>query len=467
MSILPPSPSASEAVVMANTPKIYKIGSLRYTLRGLFILFAWLLGGDFAFTFFESVFGRFLPLYMNDLHASNSLIGIMVGSIAGGVNLLFLPSISQWSDRCRTPFGRRIPFLAVAAPGTAVALILLGYAPDLGGWLHRRVTVHFVPTISETTVILTLLCVFVAFWHFCNMVLINAYYWLMREVVPHELMGRFLSWLRLVSTAGSILFSWYVFPHLLIHLREVCVVVALCYLVVFFLMCWKVKEGEYPPPPVQENKPGIFKTYVLYFRECFAVPLYRYYFFAGMLGAFGNSSTPFFLLFYRNTLHLSMDDLGKIFSLGSLVTFLALLPVGWLCDKFTPFRVMIVVQGGMFLLNILSFFLINDEKTLVIFTVVTSIVAVGGGLAGSTINMKLFPTEKYAQFSSAGGVIGMATSILSNYLIGAFMDFSGSNYRLAYLWFAISSLGIIPLLLVYRGWKAHGGPDHYVAPLPD
>lgn len=73
----------------------YAVGTLRYTFRGLLVLFLWLLWGDFAFTFFENIFSRFVPLYLKDFHASNSLIGIMTGSIAGLVNILFLPNISQ------------------------------------------------------------------------------------------------------------------------------------------------------------------------------------------------------------------------------------------------------------------------------------------------------------------------------------------------------------------------------------
>ena len=51
--------------------------------------------GDFAYTFFESIFGPFIPLYLKDLHASNTVIGVMTGSIAGVVNILFLPNLSR------------------------------------------------------------------------------------------------------------------------------------------------------------------------------------------------------------------------------------------------------------------------------------------------------------------------------------------------------------------------------------
>ena len=112
--------------------KSYRISTLRYSLRGLVVLSLWLLWGDFAFTFFESIFAKFIPLYLRDLHASNALIGVMTGSFSGIVNILFLPNISQWSDPTRSRLGRRIPFLYVVTPPlTVVSFLAVGFAPEI------------------------------------------------------------------------------------------------------------------------------------------------------------------------------------------------------------------------------------------------------------------------------------------------------------------------------------------------
>ena len=98
-----PSPAVAPPSVApeGKSPKLYRTGTLSYTVRGLAVLFLWLLWGDFAFTFFESIFGRFIPLYLKDLHASNALIGVMTGSIAGAVNILFLPNIMAIRNRSK------------------------------------------------------------------------------------------------------------------------------------------------------------------------------------------------------------------------------------------------------------------------------------------------------------------------------------------------------------------------------
>jgi MFS family permease len=450
---------------VTTLPRTFNAGAINYTFRGVCILFAWLLWGDFVFTFFENIFGRFIPLYLKDLHASNSLIGIMNGSIAGGVNLLFLPSISQWSDRYRSRWGRRIPFLAVTAPLTVGAMLFMGFAPEIGAWVHGHLTAPILPGWSEPAVILGLLCLFVVWFHCSNMVLVNAFNWLLRDVVPQELMPRFLSWFKVVSVSSSIAFNWYVFPHIIDRRREVCIGVGLFYLIVFFLMCFNVKEGEYPPPPVEVRKPNLFRSFVTYFRECYAVPLYRAYFIGLMVSGFFSSASPFMLIFYRDDLKFSMDDLGKIFALGSVITALSYVPVGWLCEKFTAIKVMIFGQVGMATVSMLSCLFIRNEQTLVVSVVAGSMVAVCWGLGSGIFSMQLFPMARYGQLSAGANLFATGVGILSNYAIGVFMDATGNNYRLSYLWAALQVLSLIPFLIVYRGWKKHGGPDHYLAPL--
>eukprot|EP00898_Chlorokybus_atmophyticus_P003655 jgi/Chlat1/4290/Chrsp29S04379 len=53
----------------------------------------------------------------------------LCGPISG---LLVQPYVGAWSDRCRTKWGRRRPFVAVGAVLVAVAVILIGNASDLG-----------------------------------------------------------------------------------------------------------------------------------------------------------------------------------------------------------------------------------------------------------------------------------------------------------------------------------------------
>ena len=393
----------------------------------------------------------------------------MTGSIAGAVNFFFLPNISQWSDHTRSRWGRRIPFLWIVAPLTVISMVGIGFAPEIAGVLHVHLLARLAPTASLATTILVLLCVLVASYHFFNMVLVNIYNWLLRDVVPEELMARFLSWFRIVGTVSSVIFLRYVFPHVIVHRKEVCVGIGLFYLVSFFLMCRNVKEGEYPLPPPIAERPGIVRSFILYFRECLALSIYRNFFIASLFALSAwTCSGPFGVLFVRETLGLNMDDMGKMFAWGSAASAVAFVPIGWLCDRFSAMRIALLSLVGLVISPLLACFFVTDKESFFVYTLLSVIPSVGWGLSSQAVSMKLFPEEKFGQFSSGLNVFGFGAVILGNYLMGQFMDLVHSNYRMSYVWSALlSGLAVLPMLLVYRGWKQHGGPDRYVAPLPE
>ncbi len=453
----------------ASEPHLYRTENLTYTKSGLFVLSLWLLWGDFAFNFFESVFGRFLPIYLKDCHASNTLIGVMTGSFAGLVNVLFLPGISRWSDDLRTSIGRRIPLLYVVTPLTVVAVIGVGFAPEIGDWTFQHCSRFLPPSVSKVALILGLLCVLTVSFHFFNMVLVNAYNWLIRDVVPLEVMSRFLAWFSIVGGISGTLFLWFVFPHLIAHRKEIFLAVGLFYLVAFFLMCYRVREGEYPPPTPLENRPGIMKTFMVYFRECWQVPLYRYFFIVALLiTAALNCAGNFVTLFASDSLGLNMEVMGHIFAWTSAISIIFLYPIGWLCDRFSPMHVTIGGIIGLCLGSALALLLVRNQSGFLIYSLSFSLPGMAWNLGLRATSMKLFPLEKFGQFSGGLNVFSCGAMIVGNILIGYLMDLTHSNYRMAFLWtVGISATAIFPMILVIRGWKHHGGHENYVAPLPD
>lgn len=448
--------------------KIYRVGTLRYTLGGVVVLFLWLLWGDFCFTIFESIFGKFLPLYMKDLQASNTMIGVMAGSVGGVVNVLFLPNISMASDRHRGRWGRRIPFLFWSTPCAVGALVLIGFSSDIGAWLHAALA-KLPVRLSVSAVTLALLSAFVVGYHFFNMVLVNIYQCLLRDVVPPELMARFLALFRVVGTVGTFVFSWYLFPHILEHRQALCAGIGLTYLAAFLLMCWRVKEGQYPPPPAREKSAGVAKSFVAYFRESLSVPLYRNYLIMyAMVTAASTCAGPFVTLFARNTLELSMDDIGKVFAWGALGSALTYVPVGYLCDRIAPMRVAMISLASLALAWALGYFVAQDRNSWLVYSVLVAMVpSVGWNLGFNALTMHLFPVEKFGQFSSSLNVFGYGSIIAGNFLAGRFIDLVGGNYRMIFVWsLSWFTLSLVPMGLVYREWRRHGGPKSYVAPLP-
>src|SRR5512147_2487343 len=110
----------------------FRCGTLRYTKAGLVMMFTWMLWGDFCFQIMEVVMPKLLPLQLKDMKSSNLLISMLVGSLPGVMNMFITPIVSVRSDRLRTRWGRRIPFLLIPAPFVALFLILLAYGAEIG-----------------------------------------------------------------------------------------------------------------------------------------------------------------------------------------------------------------------------------------------------------------------------------------------------------------------------------------------
>jgi maltose/moltooligosaccharide transporter len=462
----PVTPSAPTPSV--STQPAYTAGSLTYTRGGLMVLSLWLLWGDFALQFFEAIFGRFLPIYLKEFQASNTLIGLMTGSFAGLVNVLFLPGISRWSDNFRSSLGRRIPFLYVVTPILVFTLVLFGFAPEIGGWLFDRFSIHLPEAVTKHGVVLGLLSLLMVGFHFFNMVLLNVYNWLIRDVVPLPVVSRFLAWFRIVSTVSSIFFLWFIFPHLLTHRREICVGIGLFYLVAFLLMCNRVKEGTYPPPAADAKSTGIFKTFAIYFRECLQIPLYRWFFLVNLLVVLAlNCAGSFTTLFVKETLGMDMANMGQIFSWTAAVSALVYFPAGWLCDRISPMK---VAFGAITLISLgaIGAYVAVDGKTAyLVYSLLYAVPLACWSLSASATAMKLFPPAKFGQFSGGLNVFACGGLILGNVLVGLLIDVAGNNYRVAFLWTVVlAASALIPMILVIRGWKEHGGPDNYVAPMP-
>ncbi|CAL0316705.1 unnamed protein product [Lupinus luteus] len=69
-------------------------------------------------------------------HAWSSVIWLC-GPISG---LLVQPTVGYYSDRCKSRFGRRRPFILAGAIGVAIAIIFIGFAADFGYGLGDDLT---------------------------------------------------------------------------------------------------------------------------------------------------------------------------------------------------------------------------------------------------------------------------------------------------------------------------------------
>ncbi|MBK8421022.1 MFS transporter [Candidatus Villigracilis saccharophilus] len=87
--------------------------------------------GFFGASMIWGVYNAFVPIFLADkFHLSPILIGFFM-TLDNIAALFIQPPVGAWSDRLRTPIGRRIPFLLVGAPITAFAFGLIPIASVL------------------------------------------------------------------------------------------------------------------------------------------------------------------------------------------------------------------------------------------------------------------------------------------------------------------------------------------------
>ncbi len=84
--------------------------------------------GFFGVSVIWGVYNAFVPIFLADkFDLSPVLIGFFM-TLDNIAALFIQPPVGAWSDKLRSPMGRRIPFILIGAPITAVAFGLIPIA---------------------------------------------------------------------------------------------------------------------------------------------------------------------------------------------------------------------------------------------------------------------------------------------------------------------------------------------------
>lgn len=87
--------------------------------------------GFFGVSVIWGVYNAFVPIFLADKFGlAPAIIGFFM-TLDNIAALLIQPPVGAWSDRLRTPWGRRIPFIIFGAPVTAIAFGLIPLAAAL------------------------------------------------------------------------------------------------------------------------------------------------------------------------------------------------------------------------------------------------------------------------------------------------------------------------------------------------
>lgn len=469
-----PSCSLSNPVTSAPVPppspdgrKRWKVGSLTYTAGGLAVLFGWLLWGDFAWQVRERSVSPVLQVMLKQFKASDLITGLMLMSIPAAISMIIGPVVSFRSDRHRSRMGRRIPFLLASTPFAVVALLFMAATPWLGTQLHGLLGAH---SPGENACVLIAIglawTVFEVAAIICN-ALFGA---LINDVVPKEMLGRFFGLFRACSLLAGILFNKVIFAHAEEHYVAIFVGMALLFGAGFSLMCFRVKEGEYPPPPPPDPKrpPGFVSACKVYYRECYTKSYYLTIFL--VMGVVALCFMPFniYSLYYADSLGMSRQSYGDHLAVTYMISLGAAYFLGWLADKFHPLRMGIASLVLYMIVMIWGGFAAVDPSRFGIAFVAHGVVSGMYFTTTASLTARLFPHARFAQLASAGVLLASMMAVTFPLLLGRVLDMTGRNYQQTFFWGACLALvGIGGLLYLHARWMKLGGAKAYEAPSVD
>ena len=333
----------------------------------------------------------------------------------------------------------------------------------MGAWLHGVLGASS-PGVNATS----LIC-FGVWWLLFEIgtVVTNAvFYALINDVVPNPLLGRFFGLFRAISLFAGIVFNLFLIKPAKENYVTAFIAIGILYGAGFLFMCFKVKEGEYPPPDLTGERPGFLEATKTYFRECFHLSYYWWAFAAVTLGMAVFIPVNLFSILHAESLGIDLTIYGRYVAITFAISIVLAYPLGWLADRFHPTRMAIVTLGLYALLAAWAGFATTTREGFAIAFIGHGIVSGMFFTCAASITQRLFPREKFAQFTSAAGILTALVNMAIAPVVGWVLDLSHNHYANTYFSGLVLCLFALTAYIgTYRQFMKLGGPKDYVAPV--
>jgi Na+/melibiose symporter-like transporter len=364
-------------------------------------------------------------------HASDTMIAVLVSALPALLGCVLVPIVGFRSDRFRSRWGRRLPFLMGITPVAALVLAALGNCAAFG-----RVTDRLLGTMSPgvDTCVLAWFCLFWSVFEGLALVTVALYGGLVNDIVPRAVLGRFYAGFRIVSLAAGILFNLWIFRLTEHHLREVFLGIGLFFGVACMLMCVRIKEGEYGPPAV--DGPGAVTWRGMgraYWRECASDRYFLLVFLA--LTASELTFMPFntFSQLYAESLGMDKAQLGKLLATSYALSIGLSSVIGWMVDRYSAASVTVWTMWLYLCVACGGFLAVHDLQSFAVVYVLHVVVSGTYYTAAGSLPMVLFPRARFLQFDGAKRVLFSTSNIVLSFLLGPMLDSTSHDYGLTLL----------------------------------
>jgi maltose/moltooligosaccharide transporter len=394
-----------------TSQRTYSVGTLTYTKAALAVLFLWLLAGDFVYIIIQQVEPRLLPVLLKQHGATDQQIAIIAGSIPALMNFCINPVVGYRSDRKRSKWGRRIPYLIVATPFVSIFLAAIPFAPGLTRHAESFRWLSGLFTLSPWAPLMLIFALLVIFYESAQMVITPIYIYLFRDVVPMEFMGRFLALMRVFSALGTFTINYWLVGLVETHAKAIFSGLAVLNLICFVLVCYFVREGEYPP--VSDIVPAdcrvarnpLYRAAYNFTQESFTSRVYWWTYIARLLIYASIPMSGFLIFFAQREVGLSFDQAGKYLAWPSLAWVVVAYPIGLLMDRWRAIRALTVALWVSAIAYTLSFFFVVGAKTFFVSCMLTGMTYWMIMLGQIMLAQEVFSRERMGQLYAANTMI--------------------------------------------------------------
>ena len=386
--------------------------------------------GFFASSIAWSMYNSFVPQILEKYLAHTTLIGLIM-VIDNVFGVIFQPLFGTLSDKTRTRFGKRMPYIFIGIPVCAVAFALIPYMGSLFSLMVVLIIFTFVMSAWRSPVVA-----------------------LMPDLTPGPLRSQANGIVNLMGglggvfafLLGGILFNiWFErtgngFP--LPFMMSSAMMLLALFVLVFFV---REPKSAYESAAEEKIKAVKIKLTKDELKSLLLILFGIFFWFTGY-----NAVETFFTLYATNTLAMSPGDASITLAIFSL-TFLAFaVPAGFIGARIGRRKAIIIGLFGLIVLFLPMAFIANVWLVRVCLFL--------GGLAWAMVNVNSLPmVVKLSGETKIGTYIGyyyffsFSSQIISPVLFGFIRDVAG-HYMILFLYASIAfALALAALVFVRHG----------------
>jgi len=411
--------------------------------------------GFFGVSVIWGVYNAFVPIFLADkFHLSPVLIGFFM-TLDNIAALFIQPPVGAWSDRLRTKWGRRIPFILVGAPVTALAFGLIPLAAVLPLFVACTSTLLLSAALWRTPVVA-----------------------LMPDITPSEFRSQANGIINFMGGIGTIValqtggLLYKMSPNFPFWLGSGLVIVAV---LIVYLFIEEPKEYE-----TAESQPGMFESLKEVFSDSdksgLRILLAIFFWFVGF-----SAVETFFTLYAKNHLGLNEGDGATLLSVLPLFFVLFAIPSGFIAGKIG--RRTAIATGLVILTVVLVLLYITPASALLTgiaplplvgiplvaggtrMLTLAGVLLILGGIGWAFININSLPmivdltsAARIGTFTGLYYLFSTFSAIVGPNLNGWAVQLTGNNYNTIMLiapFFMLVALGL--MLGVKRGEASPAG----------